>query len=164
MTHKKLTVFALAALLIMAMSTFTVVKVFACTQGCTPGFWKNHTDQWYIYSPNQTVGSVFTMWPWHSDYDFLKGLTLMEALQKKGSGAWLAPGIKYKPHQKAARILLRQAVAALLNAAHPSIDYYTPEEVINYTDTRLHYTNATSIEEQKNEFRRYNELGSPICD
>lgn len=30
------------------------------TEGCTPGYWKNHTDAWVTYTPNQTVDSVFT--------------------------------------------------------------------------------------------------------
>ena len=80
------------------------------TQGCTPGYWKNHLRSWAGtgYSPDQTVGSVFSGLP-----PELFSSTLLEALQG-GGGPGLTGGL---------RILLRAAVAALLNAANNDVDY-----------------------------------------
>ena len=30
------------------------------TEGCTPGYWKNHEESWVTYTTTQTVDSVFT--------------------------------------------------------------------------------------------------------
>ena len=72
-------------------------------EGCSHGFWKNHPDKWSGYSPNQKVKSVFPAAP-----ASIKDLTLLEGLKLGGGGA---------------NALTRQAVAALLNAAHPQVDY-----------------------------------------
>ena len=89
-------------------------------QGCTPGYWKNHTDSWPAagYSPSQSVGSVFAQ---ASFYPALQASTLLQSLGF-GGGAGVTG---------AAEILLRAATAALLNASHPSVGYpRTPEAVI----------------------------------
>src|SRR5688500_14483218 len=30
------------------------------TEGCTPGYWKTHTEAWVGFTPDQALGSVFT--------------------------------------------------------------------------------------------------------
>jgi len=80
-------------------------------QGCTPGYWKNHTDSWPPtgYSPTQTVSSVFaqsTLYPVGPSH-------MLNALGFAGG-----PGV-----DGAAEILLRAATAALLNASHPGVSY-----------------------------------------
>lgn len=76
-------------------------------EGLTPGFWKNHLDEWVTYSPEDIFSDVFGVGP---------GITLEAAVNAKGGGE---------------KALLRHAVAALLNAVHPDIDYaLTPAEVI----------------------------------
>ena len=81
-------------------------------EGCTPGYWKNHTDSWAAtgYSPAQTVLSVFSS---SSSFSTLASSSLLSALSFAGG-----PGVS-----GAAEILLRAAVAALLNSAHPDVDY-----------------------------------------
>jgi hypothetical protein len=89
-------------------------------QGCTPGYWKNHTDSWPPtgYSPSQSVLSVFAG---AIRFPQLGTATLVQALSFGGG-----PG-----EEGAAEILLRAGVAALLNAAHPSVSYpRTLESVI----------------------------------
>lgn len=80
-------------------------------EGCTPGYWKvsQHHDSWEPtgYTTGQTVGSVFAN---ASPY---AGTTLVDALGFGGG-----PGIN-----GAKKILLRAAVAALLNASHPDVAY-----------------------------------------
>jgi hypothetical protein len=105
------------------------------TCGCTPGFWKNHAADWGPtgYSPNQTVGSVFTG---ASPY---AGSTLMQALRFLGGRG--VDGAK--------QILLRAAVAALLNASHPNVGYgclgNDPNAVIAFVNTALATGNRTAI-------------------
>lgn len=76
-------------------------------QGCTPGYWKNHTDNWEETTPSAKVSSLFAAPASVAD------LTLLQALA--GSGG---PGV-----DGAAKILARAAVAAWLNAAHEGVGY-----------------------------------------
>ncbi len=79
-------------------------------EGCTLGYWKNHTDDWVGYTTGQTVQSVFSA---ASAYPAVATKTLHQAL-KFGGGPGAVGG---------AKILLKQAVAAVLNAAHPDVEY-----------------------------------------
>ena len=76
------------------------------TEGCTPGFWKNHTEVWQEYTANQTIGSVFGGSAYGSS-------TLLQGLNFSG-GTGVAG---------AERILLRAAIASLLNAAYDDGDH-----------------------------------------
>jgi hypothetical protein len=78
-------------------------------EGCTPGYWKNHQDSWMTYSPSQTLESVFDV-PDSLGFD---NTTLLNAL-KFGGGNGVTGG---------AKILLRAAVASLLNSAHAGVDF-----------------------------------------
>jgi hypothetical protein len=79
--------------------------------GCSPGYWKNHSYSWPSpYSPGQTISSV---WSQVSQFPSLASSTLLQGLGfQGGSGA-----------EGAARTLLRSAVAAVLNAVDPQIHY-----------------------------------------
>jgi hypothetical protein len=69
--------------------------------GFTLGFWKNHTDVWVGYAPSAKVGDVF------SNASPYASTSLLNALKFQGGDG--IDGGK--------RILLKQAVAALLNAS-----------------------------------------------
>jgi ABC-type transport system substrate-binding protein len=91
-------------------------------QACTPGYWKQpqHFDSWVGFNTTDTLGSVFTN---TSPYE---NTTLLDALSFQGG-----PGL-----DGAKRILLRTAVAALLNST--SINYpLTTAEVISAVDNAL---------------------------
>lgn len=86
-------------------------------EGLTPGFWKNHPDCWYSYDPDDEFDEVFGVSvtinaqgkkPGNSDP------TLMEALNAKG-------GVNVAKGEYGA--LVRHAVAALLNADRPEVNY-----------------------------------------
>lgn len=80
-------------------------------QGCTPGYWKvdQHLDSWVGYAPGDSYNAVFGV----ADPD---NPTLLEAMWRGGGG--------YKA-------LGRHAVAGLLNASSPDVDYaYTEAQVI----------------------------------
>jgi len=98
--------------LVAVIATMTVAPtahaVGTGQEGCTPGYWKNHTDSWQEAAPGDLFGSVYT-----SARANVAGLTLHQALQ--GGGGPGADG--------AAKILARAATAAWLNAAHDDVGY-----------------------------------------
>lgn len=117
-------------------------------EGCTPGYWKNHLTSWASsgYSPAQTVGSVFT----GSLYD---SSTLLEAL-KFGGGSGVAG---------AQRNLLRAAVAGLLNAANPDVEYTTSvSDLIDDVNAALASGDRDTILALAGEIDADNNLGCPI--
>ncbi len=84
------------------------------TEGCTPGYWKNHTDSWWedeftTISPDRPLYAGGAFWVTTP----LRGDTFLDALSYQGG-----PGAA-----GAERILLRAAVAAFLNAAHEGVGY-----------------------------------------
>jgi hypothetical protein len=91
----------------------------ACEEGLTIGYWKNHTEDWVDYSTTDTIESVFGDLP--EAYDDLESCNLEAALRFKGGKGILAAG----------RLLLKQAVAAALNIAHPDIDYIIDFATLN---------------------------------
>ncbi|MHC4459092.1 MAG: hypothetical protein ACYS0I_18785, partial [Planctomycetota bacterium] len=131
-------------------------------QGCTPGFWKNHPDCWHACWPrtggdpeDDLVGTVFAA-PGN-----LNGKggpdTLMDALEYKGG----------KGVEGASRILLRQAVAALLNACDPDISYFIPNAigpggVIETVNAALATGDRTQILDLADMLDEYNNKGCPI--
>jgi len=121
-------------------------------EGCTPGYWKNHTDSWPPtgYSPSQSVSSVFST---SATYPALASASLLEALRFQGGS----------DNEGAAEILLRAAVAGLLDSSHPGVAYpRTPAQVIAEVDAALAsgdratmLTLATAIDQDNN-------LGCPL--
>ena len=108
-------------------------------EGCTPGYWRTsqHFDDWTApYTPSTLFGSVFA--------DAFPGMTLLEVLQLGGDGL---------------NALGRHAVAALLNAASPEVDYdMTASDVINAFNAVATGT-PQAIEQLKDVFDGLNNLG-----
>ncbi|MFV8467418.1 T9SS type A sorting domain-containing protein, partial [Flavobacterium sp. LB1P62] len=76
-------------------------------EGCTLGYWKNHTDRWCSsYTTSMLFGDVFVNAPSN-----LANLTLLQALNLGGGGIYN---------------LARQGVAALLNACSDEVDFPAP--------------------------------------
>jgi hypothetical protein len=122
------------------------------TEGCTPGYWKNHTDSWAGtgYTPGQTVGSVFSG---ASAFPSLASQTLLQALQGGGGPGTLG----------AARILLRAATAALLNAAHSGVDYpRTTAEILADVSSALTSNSRDGMLTLASELDGDNNLGCPL--
>jgi hypothetical protein len=118
-------------------------------QGCTPGYWKNHAGSWPAtgYSTGQTLASVF------SGTGTLGSTSLLNAL-KFGGGSTLTAK---------KQILLRAAVASLLNAAHPGVDFdRTVAEVIAQVNAALASNNATTILDLATRLDRSNNAGCPL--
>jgi hypothetical protein len=110
-------------------------------EGCSHGFWKNHPSKWSTYSTSQTVGSVFTGLP-----PAISSLTLLKALKQSGGGL---------------NALTREAIAALLNAAQPGVDYpLTTGEVVDMVNQAIASGNKSTIESLKDTLETFNNRGA----
>ena len=116
-------------------------------EGCTPGFWKNHTSAWDVYTTSTTLGSVFTNTGTLSSRTFLQALSF-------GGGSTL---------QAAKQILLRAAVAALLNSVDDVVDYsLSGQQVINRVNNALASNNRQTILNLANNLDTRNNAGCPL--
>lgn len=116
--------------------------------GCTPGYWKqeHHFDSWVGFSPSDTLsGEGF------GPLGSLGSATLLEALQFGGG-----PGL-----DGATRILMRAAVAALLNASALSFGF-TTGQVITLTNAALASGDRTTILNRAAAWDTLNNLGCPL--
>jgi hypothetical protein len=106
--------------------------------GCTPGFWKNHLGDWGLtgYAPTDELQSVFNFVGVNGQIGGLADDTMLEALNYNGGNGKLG----------AAQILLRAAVAAVLNAAHPDVQFsFTEGQVIALVNEQLQNGNRDSM-------------------
>jgi hypothetical protein len=124
-------------------TTTTTTTTPPGNEGCTPGYWKNHTEAWEGYTTGQRVGDVFTEAP-----AIVADLTLLEGL-KNGGGE--------------AKALTRHAIAALLGAASSNVDFPLTElEVIDLVNDAFA---SGDFEATKDLLEGFNELGAPgFCD
>ena len=121
-------------------------------EGCSHGYWKNHLGSWSPtgYSPGDSVESVFSS---ASSLPAIGSASLLEALQFGGG-----PGV-----EGAARNLLRQAVGALLNAAHPDVEFpRSGGEVIDMVNSALDSADRQTILSVKDDLDFDNNLGCPL--
>lgn len=119
-------------------------------EGCSAAFWKRHCRQWVGYTCCSRVGEVFTL---PAPLANLNGVTLHWAL-RAGDG----PGVP-----GAAKTLLREGVAALLNAAHPEVAYPMSEaEVIAAVDQALATMSRPAMLVAAAELAQLNALACPL--
>ncbi len=122
----------------------------ATANGCTPGFWKTHPNVWGPtgFTPGQTVGSVFTV-----PFSALSNATLIQALAFQGGSTV----------QAADAILLRAAVAALLNSAHPLVGYpLTTAQVIAQVNAAIATGDRGTILALASQLDGFNNAGCSI--
>jgi hypothetical protein len=119
-------------------------------EGCTPGYWKNHPESWPEgLSPDDYVCGVFTV---PETYGLCED-KLMDAL-KYGGG----PG-----DMGAAKILLRTAVAALLNAKNKDVGYPMPaSEFKPMVNQALKSESRAMMLDLKDMLDEFNNLGCPL--
>ncbi len=94
--------------------------------GCNANYWLNNLNQWAAtgYSPNQTVGSVFT-----GADPSTASLTLAQVLRGGIRGIYV---------NTFALQLLREAIVAVLNASHPGLNYpYPASQIISEVSAAL---------------------------
>ena len=127
-------------------------------QGCTPGFWKNpkHFSLWTNYTPTQLVGSVFSVpavFPDGSSGTSLSGATLADGLAFQG-GSTL---------NGASQILLRAAIAGLLNSTNAGVAYpFTTAQIISNVNTALNSGDRTQITNLAAQIDNANNGGCPL--
>lgn len=164
-THLLFKSFLLAGLVVLASgpaySGFTYEK-----EGCTPGYWKNHLAEWANcinpltnapFSPGDTIGDVFGLfamtgisWP-NEIYDLFQD-DLITALKYHGG-----PGLG-----GAARIMLRQAVAGLLNSTHSGVFYWIYQYLISHVTSQLSTLDRGAILWGGQYLTYLNEMGCPL--
>jgi hypothetical protein len=110
-------------------------------EGCTPGYWRqeHHFDSWVGFNPSDDFEDVFGV---NAAFD---PDSLGVAVQLGGGGEYA---------------LARHAVAALLNAASPDVDYlYSQAQVISMVQSA--YASG-DFEDVKDLFEDQNEAGCPL--
>ena len=120
-------------------------------EGLSHGFWKNHEEEWVGYVPSDMTGDIFDI------PDELSSVndTLRNALRFKGG----------KGVEKAAKLLMVQSVAALLNTAHPVINYPLSESaLISSVNDALASFNRQTMLSLKDTLDEYNNLGGDLKD
>ena len=134
----------------------TVAVTVTCASlpngGCSHGYWKNHENAWQApYTPNTLLGTVFTLGP---TYSSIASSSFSDALAFNGGPTVV----------DAAKLLLLQAVAGLLNASQPLVNYpLSQADLISQVNAALATGNRTQILTLKNTLDGYNNLGSPAC-
>lgn len=130
-------------------------------EGCTPGFWRNHTSLWDQFSDPVVQGmpaglqfvtttgfnAYFGLTPAQSG--FSNSLTMLDGVKKGGGG-----GSK----------LARHGVAALLNEA-AGLNYQLPPGINNFTELRTAIRNAyltSTFEPLAEQLKDANEAGCPL--
>ncbi len=108
--------------------------------GCTPGYWKNHLNRWVGYRPTDSFNETFGV------VAFTPDITLNDAIRRRGGGI---------------NALARHATAALLNAAHPDVDYaLTEAQILQLVQSAVGARSRT--EQAKNTLADFNEAGCPL--
>ncbi|MBA3430398.1 MAG: hypothetical protein H0U16_02810 [Actinobacteria bacterium] len=123
-------------------------------EGCTPGYWKNHTSNWQEYKPTTRLDQP---WDFPSELASFENVTMLQALQG-GGGAGL---------DGAAKILLRASTAAYLNAAHEGVGYpyrrlNEPGELRMRINAALASLDRQGMLDLAAELDRANSLGCPL--
>ncbi|HYE85388.1 MAG TPA: hypothetical protein VEA16_03460 [Vicinamibacterales bacterium] len=113
--------------------------------GCTLGYWKNHLASWPAsYAPSDALSSIFAT-DWND--------SLLTALKFPGG-----PGV-----DGGKRILFRQAVAALLNAAHAGVGFPLSEtQVIDGVNAALATGNRATMIAYADLLDQANNTGCPL--
>lgn len=119
-------------------------------QGCTPGYWKNHIDSWPAgYGPSTPLEGLFGDLAYYG----LSGNTCLQALEYMGG----------ETLQGAAQILLRAAVAAVLNAASSGVSYSeSAGEIMEEVQAALASHDRSTILTLARELDGYNNAGCPL--
>jgi hypothetical protein len=155
--------FKVAAVVTAAVALVTVTAPGAQatnigTQGCTPGYWKNHTSNWQEDPSHYYNAGKLTLAHAHFVTANLPNNDLMlTALSYKGG-----PGAA-----GAEQILLRAAAAAWLNAAHEGVGYplrrySTDHPIVASVNAAIASGNRESMLTLAKELDADNNLGCPL--
>jgi hypothetical protein len=146
MKNKK--IFAISFASILIICGILVGTANACEEGCTIGYWKTHQDEWQTYTPETKLNEVFSL----PGFENLGEISFIEALEFKGG----------KGINAAARLLLKQAVAAVLNYEHDGVDYEPSTSIVIIVLMALQTSNRGFILSIKNMLDSWNNEGCPL--
>jgi hypothetical protein len=122
------------------------------SNGCGAGYWQSHTQHWPApYTPATRLNSVFTL-PSCGNINTLGTDSFQSALKYKG-GSQL---------RDAARLLLRQAVAALLNAASGMGYPLHQAQIIAEVNTALNTCNRAAMLREADRLEGFNNSTCPL--
>jgi hypothetical protein len=141
------------AALVLCFAAGNVYAGEECKEGCTPGYWKQeqHFGSWTPpYTPDTNLRDIFVTSP----VELIPDDTLLEALNYPGG-----PGVT-----GATQILLRAAVAALLNASSPDVSFpVSVGHVVDTTISRIETQYRPTILTRADYFDSINNLGCPLA-
>jgi hypothetical protein len=146
---------AVAALALGAMLTGPASATnIGDDEGCTPGYWKNHTSNWQEYSTSSKLANNFTLGDFSTKWG---NSTFKDALSFKGG-----PGL-----DGAFQILMRASTASFLNAAHEGIGYplrrfREPFNIQAQVNAALASGDRDAMLALATELDGYNNLGCPL--
>lgn len=152
---KSISIFVLVAIVVssflVAVNVFNPTAAEAChDQGCNVSFWQTHTDKWVTIGPWSHLNLLFS----GADLYQLGGTTLLNAL------AWNVLPIKVRD---AAKMLLREGIAARLNISNPDISYHlTTFQVTEMVNNALASGNLLTIVQVTKTLNNYNNLHCPF--
>lgn len=130
-----------------------LIVTYTCgdQEGCSHGFWKNHQDEWPVYyAPSDKLSEHFSNIPSELILD-----TLEIALDYGGGNGFIG----------GAKILLRNAVASLLNAADPDVNFpWSEDDVIKEVNAALLSGDRGAATKLETKLDILNNLGCPLGD
>ena len=149
-----LVVIIVASASIVAVNVFCPDQALACRdEGCNVYFWKCQQDYWVRYNANDTVRTLFS----EAERYKLGSGTLIVSLGFNGYYCYTRESI-------AARILLRQGIAAKLNVSNPQIDYHVSgTSVTKMVNEALASGNAIKMLKVARSLYQWNNAGCPFC-
>jgi hypothetical protein len=129
------------------------------SQGCTPGYWKakQHWDSWAAtgYTTTQLISSVFDV---PATYTSKKGAPLASSTLVEGLGFQGGTTLSGK-----AEILLRAAIAGLLNSSNGNVDYfYTTSVLISSVNAALNSGDGAAMVSLAAKIDTQNNKGCPL--
>lgn len=158
----------------MASGNLSQTGPEATCEGCTPGYWMQcqHLDSWAPtgFKPDDEFNTVFGVTQYINPQNN-KPFTLLEVMGLQGNSSMNdnknPPNCNANPSGNAIGNMGRDpvspnlgfhAVAALLNSAHPNVNYgYTPGELIDLCRNNMH--NGPAL---KDSLAMLNERGCPL--
>lgn len=125
--------------------------------GCPAKFWKDNQSKWVGYSPDAVIKTVFV----NATKTVCSGFG--DEGNKKLKDA-LGFGTGTGNLKDAFKNLMREAVAALLNASNPQLNYpATAAEIIQLVNDALATCDRLTLIDLANELKAANDVGSPFC-
>ena len=134
----------------------TIIEVTIPTgeyQGCNLRFWTTHLDYWQKYHPFQRIRNVFDI-PNDLPHATIFSFLFIYIVLYFGEGHSIFG---------AANTLLKHAVVALLNAAHPEVNYpLTETEIIDSVNNAFADLNRETMLSLKDTLEHYNNFSTNI--